>query len=560
MSGRLLRYFHTIKYLLPVQLVGQIVKPILMKSMPFSQRFGGTLRAMKTMIPDLDLNKNYLLRFDVEAIMRGDLTLLNETHHLDWHTWRSDASPLWRFNLHYFEYAISLGAAYRSSGDMAYYDQFKALILSWINANPIRTGDAWHPYTISMRIPNWLICFELFGELFNRDERFQAEVWQSIYIQYKTLLRRKEIWQLGNHYFENLKTVVFCSLLFGEDGVLKKHLRLFMREVGEEILPDGVHFELSLLYHKIILEDMLRMAYWLRQVEQSEADELVPVIQKMSSALASLEYGMGKTPLFNDSGDGMAREGTALLRAAEQLFDIRPALSEDFAASGYYKLYDGSSALMFDAGEIGPRYMTGHSHCDCLSFELSIDNKPLFVNSGTYQYQGSQRNYFRSTRAHNTLVIGEREQSECWAEHRVARRIRNVNAKKGNQGIVGSYINYYGDTHTRSISLADSVLTVIDTVVSAKSVTIRSYLHVTNGCDIMDDGSGIVIFQDGQMMCKISPIEADYSIHITDELANYAPAFGRCVKAGCIEFIWQSDDARHGYAIRILNNRGVEYD
>lgn len=552
MLYRIARYYNTVKYLRPVQIIGQLLKAYILKSKP-AVKSPSVIAApyVKTLIPALDLDEEYLSRFDIEQLMRGEFMLLGEAHQLDLYSWQVEASPLWRFNLHYFEHAIALAAKYRQTSHPKYYDKFKEIFRSWIVHNPVGTGDGWHPYTISMRLPNLLICLDLFGEIFTVDTEFQTKAFQSIYVQYRSLIKRKETWQLGNHYFENLKTILFGSLMFDEPRVFEKHLRLFLREVKEEILPDGVHFELSPMYHKIILEDIIRVTYWLRQMEKPQYKELLPAIQKMVNALASIEKGMGKTPLFNDSGDGVAKDCAALLMAANDLFNITQNYSESFSASGYYKLYDGNIALMFDAGEIGPKYMAGHGHCDCLSFELSVDNKPLFVNSGTYQYQGDKRKYFRSTEAHNTLTVGEREQSEYWGEHRVARRVSNVKAEKNSQLITGSYQTYLGDTHTRMISLAEGVLTVLDSVVTAAPTTIHSYLHITDNYEVVADDVDFKVLCSGHTVCTVTPVRAEYSIHTSGNLTNYAPRFGTLSHGICIEFRWLADDRQHGYIIQI---------
>lgn len=555
MIKKAIRYYDTIKWLRSTQIIGQIIKPFIMKSRCkpiIYDKSNKVSRDFLLLIPELDTDEEYLSRFLVEDFMRDEYTLLHETHMINFSTWKVDASPLWKFNLHYFEYTIALATKYKQTADVRYYTKFKRILNSWIAENPIGSGVAWHPYTISMRIPNLLVCFDLYDEIFENDFEFYERAYESIYIQYRILMKRIEIWQLGNHYFENLKTILICSLIFNEYKLFKQIYTLFLREIKEEISHDGVHFELSLMYHKIILEDIIRVAYILKQIGNSEYELLLPVIQKMTDAMYSLEYGMDKTPLFNDSGNNVAKSSEQLCRAVKELFQITPNMKDSFTNSGYYKLYDGNIALMFDCGKIGPDYMPGHGHCDCLSFELSVDNRPLFVNSGSYQYQGNKRGYFRSTRAHNTVVIGKHEQSECWGEHRVARRIYDIHAEKNGQMLIGQYRNYIGERHIRILSLVDRVFTVLDSTETKEKSSVHSYLHIAPGHHVGLQGDAIIISQDDDVICEIFAIKCKPIVHTIGELSCYSPEFGMIQKAVCIEFTWKCDAFQHGYMIKII--------
>ncbi len=46
----------------------------------------------------------------------------------------------------------------------------------------------------------------------------------------------------------------------------------------------------------------------------------------------------------------------------------------------------GPAYLVCDCANVGPDYLPGHAHADTLSFELSLDGRRLFVNSGTSVY------------------------------------------------------------------------------------------------------------------------------------------------------------------------------
>ena len=105
--------------------------------------------------------------------------------------------------------------------------------------------------------------------------------------------------------------------------------------------------------------------------------------------------------------------------------------------SGYYAVNDFAREdfLIVDAGPVCPDYLPAHAHADMLNYELVIRGRRVIVDSGVYEYQaGAWRDYFRSTRAHNTVEINRENQSEVWSSFRVARRARplNVSVKVGN--------------------------------------------------------------------------------------------------------------------------------
>lgn len=416
-------------------------------------------------IPSLDCDEIYAGRFDVDALARNEFFLINERHKVDLSCWSvPEASHLWNFNLHYFEFCVPLAARYASGGDREDVDQFKRLVLSWIASCEYPLGDAWHPYTISLRLVNWLICIDLFGDALAEDTIFMGALYESMYHQYRHLLVNQEKHLLANHYLENLKTIIICALMFGEDDVLSTVERDYIKQLDEQILPDGVHYERSMMYHKLILEGLLRVELAYRSIGKSAPTKVDTKAKQMLDAMASIERGMGKTPFFNDAADGVAKECAPLIHACRNIYGYEPDYTKTaFPDSGFYKLYDNTAALVFFAGEPGPSYMLGHAHCDLLSFELSLAGKPAIVNSGTYAYQSELRPYFRSTAAHNTATVDGDEQMEYWAEHRVARGVGRVHVEVVDEHrITASFRNFKGHLHRRCVELRDGSLTVKD--------------------------------------------------------------------------------------------------
>lgn len=441
-----------------------------------------TFKLPRIAIASIDLDSDYLSRFDADALFEGEFLLLNERHQVDTSIWKApEASHLWNFNLHYFEWGIVLAARWKETGESRWVEGFKNLVLSWVSACSYPKGDAWHPYTISLRLTNWLICIDLFDGLLEHDGGFFSTMHESMYRQYRHLLANQEAHLRANHWWENLKTLAIMSAAFGEHSAHTKVMRRLEGQLEEQILPDGVHFERSLMYHKLVLEGMLRIWVASERVGFLLPGCFAPKVKLMLDAMASLERGMGKTPFFNDSADGVAKECGALVAACKLLLDMEADNSKTtFPNAGYYKLYDGDIAVMFDVGEPGPSYMLGHAHCDCLSFELSYKGKPVIVNSGTYAYQSKLRPYFRSTAAHNTCMTNGEEQLECWGEHRIGRGYRDPMIEEiSDKHLIGAMTLPSGKRLQRSIVLSGgSRVFVEDFVDRAEGAKIESFVHV----------------------------------------------------------------------------------
>ena len=93
---------------------------------------------------------------------------------------------------------------------------------------------------------------------------------------------------------------------------------------ASKFFQTGCILELSPLYHKVVLEDLLRVAVTLQAQGMEEAETVALLrLQKMCDCLFSLERGASRTPLFNDSGDNVAKSCHALLSCAKKRFGHR---------------------------------------------------------------------------------------------------------------------------------------------------------------------------------------------------------------------------------------------
>ncbi|WP_304425666.1 alginate lyase family protein [uncultured Adlercreutzia sp.] len=448
-------------------------------------------------LPDLDFDRCFIDRFDVASIMEDRVELLHHAETVDWATsWHEDLStPLWRFNLHYCEYLLPLAKASLETGEGRFAEKGKRIIESWITHCPKeRGGAAWSPYVIALRAVNWLAFYGEVPEVFRNDRDFAGRFNESLAEQFEYLCAHLETDLLANHYFEDLKSIVLLAYYFDDQETLDVALERFFEQVREQILPDGMHFELSPMYHKIILEGILRVGATLAQ-DPTRADltQMLP-IQAMCDCLYSLERGLSRTPLFNDAGDNVSKGRDALLGCAKKAFGVQPTFKSVLPDAGYAILEResdaGSVKLIFDAGRPGPSYALGHAHCDALSFECFINGEPWIVNGGTNYYQGTDRLAYKRTLAHSTVMVNRAEQHECWASFRVARCGEGKLGPGGPDCVSGSFFASDGCLAvSRTITLGGKGLVVCDQASEACNLT-SSFVFSAEWPQLSSDCSG----------------------------------------------------------------------
>jgi uncharacterized heparinase superfamily protein len=409
------RLYRTVVYLKPVQIYGRVVYK---------------LRRPKPRFGDPPPRRGVDGVWNVPAGKRQSLFGANRLRFLgcdgvvgsagDWN--RPDRDKLWLYNLHYFDDLTACDAADRNRWH-------RDLVGRWIVENPVGVGNGWEPYPLSLRIVNW-IKWALAGA------QLEPSWLESLAIQIRWLEDRLEWHLLGNHLLANAKALVFAGLFFVDPQAarwLERGLSILRPQLREQILDDGGHFELSPMYHAIILEDILDLinlaGAFPGTIPETVIAEWRSISDKMRRWLACMTHPDGRIAFFNDAAFGIAAERATLDAYAERLglsrvLDPQEGVTK-LERSGYIRLQCKGAVALLDVASVGPDYLPGHAHADTLSFELSIARDRIIVNGGTSTYApGLQRQCERSTLAHSTVEIDGEDSSEVWASFRVGRRAR----------------------------------------------------------------------------------------------------------------------------------------
>ena len=259
----------------------------------------------------------------------------------------------------------------------------------------------------------------------------------SVFAQASFLSNNLEKHLLGNHYFVNLKALLFSGVIFENIRWLSLAEKALFDEIPEQILKDGANFELSPMYHSLMIVDMLDMLNLSRTYPAQISNRLISLLEdyipKMLKFMEAMAHPDGGVSFFNDSVNGIAPSKIKIESYAkilgfeiETIVSVEPQIIDNFKG-GYICALVDESKLIFDTSAVGAKYIPGHAHADTLSFELSIGTQRVFVNSGTSEYGSTEKRVNqRKTASHNTLEVNGKDSSQVWSGFRGANRAKII--------------------------------------------------------------------------------------------------------------------------------------
>ena len=533
-TERLIQYFHTIRYLRLEQIAYQLY-----------YRLAKLMVTRQALVPIDDIARRLWRRPWVAPLIaprchleQGLFEFLNERGQVnnasDWNA--ESKTKLWLYNLHYLDDLNTVDADARA-------DQQKWLIQRWIDDNPPIAGNGWEPYTLSLRLVNLV-------KWCARQPQVPAQWLASMARQAQALVAQEERHILANHLFANGKALIFIgAFLAGKNGDrwMKRGLSILDREIKEQFLADGGHFELSPMYHAALLWDLCDMINLAGCTDVPELAERVAswraVVERGLVWMESMCHPDGDIAFFNDSVFNVAPSLRKIKRYAKFLGcsnveqRIEPLSFVHLADTGYIavRLEQGGMAVL-DVAEVGPSYQPGHAHSDTLSFELSLFRRRVLVNSGISQYgEDAERLRQRSTSAHNTVEINGEDSSEVWAGFRVARRARPTALKiwKEKERLLircahDGYRRLPGaPVHQRQWEFYRNGLLIVDKLFGyVRKATGRFYLHP----DVqIDDNQDFYLSEGRKIRWSVSGGQAQIVP------SSWNPAFGITFPSQCLE-------------------------
>lgn len=389
---------------------------------------------------------------------------------------------LWAYNLNYMDWLNQPGLT--ASEGLRWIDRFIAdLPGNWVGTDP---------YPTALRVINWIKFFC----------RFPAEATRprldSLYSQVLHLERRLERHLLGNHLLEDTFALFIAANVFCDKRLLRRATGLLLRQLREQVLPDGAHYEQSPMYHCILLDRLLDCINF----DRGDVSELRAVASRMLGHLESVCWADGSLPMLNDSAEGIAPVPAEIFAYARRLgLEWQPVAMRE---CGYRKLRSSRVEAIVDVGGITASYQPGHSHADALNYELKLNGRPVVVDTGISTYEkNARRQYERSTAAHNTvtLTVGGRDSSEVWGGFRVGRRARVVVDDESPRSVSAHHDGFGRNArHGRTFELTVDGVRIADRLPAGVAGVSR--MHFAPGVEIITATESEIITSDARITVR----------------------------------------------------------
>jgi hypothetical protein len=345
----------------------------------------------------------------------------------------SDIRTVWELSRGY--HLLALARAYRASGEARYVEAFLRHVDSWIEQNPLGRGPHWaSPMDVGIRAANWIVALHGFADDTAIPIAFWERMLENLYASGLYLERHLE-WHpvyRGNHFVANGVGLVYLGSLFpdGADGWrwLREGAELLVDEMEYQVGDDGVSFEASIAYHRLVTElfayggELMRLNLPGGLPAAYEAK-----LRKMYGFIASYLPPSGEAPMLGDADDGRLHAVSArgwleprrhALGLPERYWPGGKAGPSAHPAGGFFVLRGGDHHAVVRCGRVGIRGAGSHDHNDQLSLELVLGGARVLADSGTYAYTRdlAARHAYRSTAAHSVVQLGGEEQNPIRAD------------------------------------------------------------------------------------------------------------------------------------------------
>lgn len=430
-------------------------------------------------------------------IISGIFTLAGQTINKETLSWEpAQASEEWFTELHSFEWLRDL----RSAGGERARKMARDMVKSWLDEYSKHDEKTWRADILGRRLKSWISFYDLFCAAANEDFKksyFAGLVRQARYLS--NALDMPDVLK-GIPLMHALRGLAYAGIaLEGQEGYLERAFSDILDQIKEQILPDGGHISRNpedCFDFLMCLVD-LRSALIAARIEIPE--ELQHAIDRIAPAVKFFRHQDSAFAQFNGGREKYAYLCETILMHSGANGKAMKSLPH----SGYERLNKGRSSLIMDIGLPMVSKYSGRSHAGLMSFEYSYGRERIIVNCGTTSVKGKWRDLLRSTLAHSTLTMNNKNLFHFDKEG-LASNLPIVTHRRYEEGDLmaveaahSAYMPDFGINHHRSVKLVEKgdVLKGEDHLSgkSGQNFSIRFHLHPDVKAALIKNGEEVQV-------------------------------------------------------------------
>ena len=375
---------------------------------------------------------------------------------------KNDPKVIWEINKQ--QYLFDLGFAYQLTRDDKYAKKVLIEIEEWINQNPLYMGINWTSgLEISLRALCWMYSLSLTKDYISKNDIDINNILHYIRVKTEFIFNKLSLHSsANNHLIGELTLLLYSSYFIECDEAYKwrsKSMKMLQEQINNQFYCDGINKEQSINYQIHTMEMYFLCEYLLNLNNTTLGNQVISTLKKACDYISGLSEKDGLIFNIGDEDGGhiirvqnhcqsvldILQLGSLVLKEKKiyenkiKKFDLKVFIlfgskynefmnnnsfiernysTQIFQQGGVY-VRDGSIndikyKVMLDFGNIGMEPLNAHAHCDILSINMNINEKPFLIDCGTYKYHQDEgfRNYFRGVKAHNTISINENNHFE----------------------------------------------------------------------------------------------------------------------------------------------------
>lgn len=353
----------------------------------------------------------------------------------------------WTFMLNRHKFWVYLAKAYALTSEEKYFDTFISQVNSWIDTVDVFKDEYFNcsrTIEIGIRCLNWIKAIKIFKNSSCNLNFIENKMIESLLYQCELLIKTYDDFRTLSNWgvMQNCGLISLALNYQEQHSILSQYLTIALERLEYQckiqILPDGVHWEQSPMYHNEVLNCLLDIAFDFEKLNLDTPSFILSSIRKLAYSNAYMKKPNHNQPMQGDSDETDLRD--IITRSAyilkdqnlkyfgynfvdfESIWDIGdsniskyeelPTKKPNFTSialkeSGNFYLRDSfednSNYLWFRCGALG----SGHGHGEHLHFDLVSNGEDFISDPGRFTYvEGNKdREFLKSCFAHNTTIV-----------------------------------------------------------------------------------------------------------------------------------------------------------